>query len=181
LAAIHAGSKGASSRRELHSVTDFSARSNGETDPSLVGLVVLLEGESVMSRRLVLGTLALAGYAVLAALVVFLGWMLVRMDARLSALENKPLTNLSLIEVHYQSSDGADVSAPETMPVWQYVEAQRGGKDMALRWAIESDLHNGDPTFHLTHEEIDGKTWDDAGSKNGVRLIRAGPTASPGW
>ena len=134
-----------------------------------------------MSRRLVLGTLALVGYAVLAGLVVFLGWTLMQTDARLSALENKPLTNLSLIEVHYQSAGGNEVSAPETMPLWQYVEARRGGKDMALRWAIESDLHNGDPTFHLTHEEIDGKTWDDAGGKNGVRLIRAGAVPSQGW
>ena len=36
-------------------------------------------------------------------------WKLVQTDARLSALENKPLTNLNLIEVHHQSPDGSDI------------------------------------------------------------------------
>ncbi|MFA6167772.1 MAG: hypothetical protein WC700_14220 [Gemmatimonadaceae bacterium] len=50
----------------------------------------------------------------------------------------------------------------EVMPLWEAmrtVDANAANKDVELRSAIESDLHKHDATFHLTHEEIDGRTW----------------------
>lgn len=54
------------------------------------------------------------------------------------------------------------LAPPTSMPLWQYVE---GGDDeierrlSQLEAAIEKDLHEGDESFHATHELIDGKEW----------------------
>lgn len=74
----------------------------------------------------------------------------------------KPITLDSahtLVKVRWETPEGVEVMKPEVMPLWKYIEVERGGHDDDLRWAIEQDLHAHDSTFHRTHEEIDGKRW----------------------
>lgn len=55
-----------------------------------------------------------------------------------------------------------EVAPPQTMPLWQYVQGEdrsTEGRLDAFEAAFEQDLHHEDPTFHRTHELIDGRTW----------------------
>lgn len=72
------------------------------------------------------------------------------------------LSNMTPVIVHWQTLDGTEVKPPEVMPLWQYVEPgdTKNAEDLlALKLAFESDLEAKDPTFHKTHELIDGKQW----------------------
>jgi hypothetical protein len=89
-------------------------------------------------------------------------WDFVGLTKRIEALEAavaRPLSNLDPIEQHWEDPDGNEVMPPETVPLWKYVEVERGGPDTDLRAALEADLHAGDATWHKTHEICDGKEW----------------------
>lgn len=68
------------------------------------------------------------------------------------------------IVVRTEDASGTQVMPPVTMPLWRYVqeEAAMPSAEMdAFQFAFEADLHRKDPTFHRTHELIDGRTWGD--------------------
>lgn len=84
------------------------------------------------------------------------------LDSRLSALE-RPLSTSTPILVRHVDASGTTVAPDETMPLWEYVETPDRTTAVELQGferAFEFDLHNGDKSFHLTHEFIDRKTWD---------------------
>lgn len=69
------------------------------------------------------------------------------------------------ITVRWETTVGGtrvEAAAPQTMPIWQYVEDRDNTNEArldAFEAAFESDLHAKDPKFHLTHELIDRKKW----------------------
>ena len=72
------------------------------------------------------------------------------------------LTSETPITVFFKAPDGSNVLPPRTMPLWQYVDVPRASTEASLTSFMaefEADLHRHDPTFHLTHEFIDGKVW----------------------
>lgn len=71
-------------------------------------------------------------------------------------------TVATLVVVRHETADGIEIAPPETMQLWEYVEkrdADNARRLVELEAAIEADLHAQDPTFHQTHEHIDGKKW----------------------
>lgn len=72
------------------------------------------------------------------------------------------LTNETEITVYTKTADGETVADPVTMPLWKYMQPQdfATASDLSsFKSAFEGDLSNHDLTFHLTHENIDGKKW----------------------
>jgi hypothetical protein len=110
-------------------------------------------------RAAITATLAILLAAIIAltfALVLALGIRTVAVESRIVALESHRVSNLDTIRQHRVQPDGTHVLC-ETVPLWEYVEVERGGADWELRAALEADLHAADPTFHRTHVVCDGK------------------------
>lgn len=82
-----------------------------------------------------------------------------------AADETRVLDVRDPVLVRWEVGDGTErweALPPRTMPLWQYVKEGDEATAKRLRMfeaAFEQDLHNGDKSFHLTHELIDGKTW----------------------
>jgi|GEM_PF-2893214 len=101
-------------------------------------------------------TIALA--ALLAAgLVILCGSFADQPEPR--AIAPLDLDSTMPVIVRHETPDGVQVAPPETMPLWKYVEQERGGSDTDLRRALECDIHAGDTSLHLTHELIDGRSF----------------------
>lgn len=94
-------------------------------------------------------------------LAIVIGLLLLSLQIRVWRLESKRvvLDYHTPMVVRYETAAGSAVRAPRLTTLGEYIELSDQTEDRALRSAIEKDLHAGDPTFHLTHETIDGKEW----------------------
>ena len=103
----------------------------------------------------------LAAALVVASLAVWQPWEADVSEA-VAIHAAEPLDCNDLIIRRWETPDGVEVLPPELTPLWQYVQEpdfSNAFNESDFRSAFERDLHNGDPTFHLTHEVIDGKEW----------------------
>lgn len=106
-------------------------------------------------------TAAIVAVIVLAALLLLAPWQPDIIEA-VAVHAAEPLDVNDRIIVRWEYPDGTEAMPPENVALWEYVwlPVEEGRADeQAFRSAFERDLHAGDPTFHLTHETIDGKEW----------------------
>ena len=85
-------------------------------------------------------------------------------DRALCAHNAQPLDCNTLVVQRWETADGREVMPPQLVPLWSYIQTPDQANAMALhefKLAFERDLHNGDASFHETHENIDGHERGD--------------------
>jgi len=103
----------------------------------------------------------LAAALVVASLAVWQPWE-ADVSAAVAVHAAEPLDVNDRIIVRWEYADGTEALHPQEVALWEYVWLpieQTRADEADFRTAFERDLHNDDLTFHLTHEEIDGKRW----------------------
>jgi len=104
----------------------------------------------------------------MAVLTLWTGFLALSMMGRAPVSPAYAKTTLDVndpVTVRWEATlDGRiqQIVPPTTMPLWEYVQAgnqSTGDRLEAFELAFESDLHAKDPTFHHTHELIDGRRW----------------------